>query len=123
VGILGSTQKFRNGSLSKKTKVSTTLGFSTPLPQKKLPEKPLHKEPTSFPRRRESILKFQKLILFNSLPCSKMAFRLRGNDGRFGFYWWFMKFCKGFGLYAIYRFRKPNYAVWHKRRLELGCLN
>ncbi|WP_373754334.1 hypothetical protein, partial [Neisseria weixii] len=33
----------------------------------------------SFPRR-ESILKFQKLILFNSLSCSKMDSRAGGND-------------------------------------------
>ncbi|ATD65578.1 hypothetical protein CGZ65_10425 [Neisseria weixii] len=64
----------------------------------KLSEKLQHREPTSFPRRRESIFEHDKLLNKISFLNFKMDSRLHGNDGRLGFYWWCMRFGKGLSL-------------------------
>ncbi|WP_157798116.1 MULTISPECIES: hypothetical protein [Neisseria] len=60
----------------------------------KLLQMPEGTKPPSFPRRRESILEYDNLLNRKGFLNAKMDSRLRGNDGGFGFYWWFMRFYK-----------------------------
>ncbi|PJO10032.1 pilus assembly protein PilS [Neisseria sp. N95_16] len=43
-------------------------------------------KPPSFPRRRESIFQYDKILNKIGFLNSEMDSRLRGNDGGFGFY-------------------------------------